>query len=134
MHNYGIKRLGSTSSMSLRRKLSAFHNRLDRVTVECLDWEKCVRLYDCVDSLHFIDPPYTTMDSIGTYRSWTSEDVNRLRSLLSELKGRWIVTLNDDPANRAAFSGCQFIPVSTHCSLRSKDKSGRRFSEIIITP
>jgi hypothetical protein len=57
-----------------------------------------------------------------------------LRAVLSGLKGKWVVTLNDSPGNRAAFKGCTFKPVFTHAAMTGKDGTGRRFAEIIITP
>ena len=132
-HSYGVKRIGFNSARLILRKLVAFNRRLDRVTVENLDWERCVRLYDCADALHFIDPPYTTRNSLGAYKFWTPGDVLRLRGVLDELKGKWVVTLNDSPDNRAVFKGCSFKPVSTHASMTGKDGTGRRFAEIIIT-
>jgi site-specific DNA-adenine methylase len=57
--------------------------------------ERRVRLYDCPGALHFIDPPYTTRNHIGAYKSWRPEDVERLRAVLAEINGKWIVTLND---------------------------------------
>jgi len=133
-HSYGVQRDGSVSASRILRKLAAFNRRLDRVTVENLDWERCVRLYDCREALHFIDPPYTTRNSLGAYKFWTPDDVLRLRGVLAGLKGTWVVTLNDSPGNRAAFKGCRFTEVSTRASMTAKDGTGRRFAEIIITP
>ncbi|MCL2103442.1 MAG: DNA adenine methylase [Kiritimatiellaeota bacterium] len=133
-HSYGVKRLGRNSASGVLRRLAAFNRRLDRVTVESLDWERCVRLYDCPEALHFIDPPYTTEDGLAAYKGWTGGDVERLRGVLAGLKGTWVVTLNDSPPNRAAFKGCRFKAVSTHAAMTNKDRTGRRFAEIIITP
>ena len=133
-HSYGIKRLGFNSAKGILRRLVAFNRRLERVTVEHLDWERCVRLYDCPEALHFLDPPYTTQNNLGAYKFWTPEDVLKLRDVLAGLKGKWVVTLNDSPCNRAAFKGCAFKPVTTHAAMTGKDGTGRRFAEIIITP
>jgi DNA adenine methylase len=133
-HNYGIQRLGFRSARGILRRIAAFNRRLDRVTVENLDWERCARLYDCPGALHFIDPPYTTSNSLTVYKGWTDADVKRLRDVLTGLKGKWIVTLNDTPVNRRIFSGCSFTPVSTKALITNKDNSGRRFAEVIITP
>jgi len=134
VRNYGMMRTGSRSVFSLMRRLAHFRARLDRVTVENLDWERCMALYDCPGALHFCDPPYTSVKQLDAYHPWTRADAHRLRDRLATLKGKWIVTLDDCPGNRDLFSGCGIIPVSTRANMTAKSDSSRRFKEMIITP
>lgn len=131
--SFGIKRLGFSTRSYLLAKVSAFHARLDRVTVEHLDWKRCIELYDCKDALFYADPPYTAGE-VRAYRPWQQADVSALSAVLAACKGHWIVTLNDTPENRAAFTGCKFTPVSTSAFMTNSRSPGRRFGEIIITP
>lgn len=131
--SFGVKRLGFSTRTWLITKMVAMHRRLNRVTVEHLTWERCIGLYDSPDALFFCDPPYT-VGTVRSYAAWTLEDVLQLSRTLREIKGSWIVTLNDCEANRAAFSGSRFRPISTHANMTSATKPGRRFEEIIITP
>jgi DNA adenine methylase len=131
--SFGVKRLGFSTRSHLLRKIAATSRRLDRVTVEHLSWDRCLALYDCPPALFFCDPPYTEGE-VRAYNAWTAEDVARLREALSRLKGKWVVTLNDCEANRAAFRGCRIKAVSTAACMSAKTFVGRRFGEIIITP
>lgn len=131
--SYGVKRLGFTTQRYLLRKMIGMHNRLNRVTVEHLSWERCLSLYDCPEALHFCDPPYTE-GSVRAYAAWGASDVASLRSALARLKGKWIVTLNDCAANRAVFEGCTIKAVTTAAYMSQGHAAARRFGEIIITP
>ena len=61
-----------------------------------------------------------------------------LAAAVAKLKGRWLVTLNDSEANRAAFSGCTIQAVSRNCGIEArahiKTAKKKLFREILITP
>jgi DNA adenine methylase len=105
--------------------------RLDRVTVENLDWQKCLDLYDRRGTLFFCDPPYTSCNA-GMYAAWTVADVQRFRERLERLKGRWLVTLNDAPEIRAIFSDCKLVVVERAKGItQAREKTYR---ELVISP
>lgn len=131
--SFGVKRLGFSTRSFLLAKITGFHTRLDRVTIENQSWERCISLYDCPEALIFCDPPYT-QGEIRAYAPWTDQEVSTLASVLSGCRGAWIVTLNDSEANRAAFKGCTITPVSTAANMSNARNPGRRFGEIIIRP
>lgn len=131
--SFGVKRIGFTTRSYMLAKITSLHTRLDRVTIENLTWQRCVALYDCTEALFFLDPPYTAGE-VRAYAPWTDANVLELASVLHSIKGRWIVTLNDSPANRAAFLGCRFQTVTTSANMANKRTPGRRFGELIIRP
>jgi DNA adenine methylase len=131
--SFGVRRLGFSTRSYLLAKISAFHVRLDRVTIENLPWRKCVELYDCQEALLFCDPPYTDGE-VRSYEPWPDANVAELADAMRALKGYWIVTLNDSPSNRAAFSGCRISTLSTAANFSNARHPGRRFAEIIIRP
>jgi DNA adenine methylase len=63
--------------MRIVERLTALRTRLDRVVVENLDWERCLRLYDAPDTFYFIDPPYLNSD-IKAYDGWTEDQMKQL--------------------------------------------------------
>lgn len=129
---FGIKRTGFSTRSFLDRKLIGFSRRLDRVTIERTSYEHCLALYDSYDTLFFCDPPYTKCGQIGAYDAWTIDDATKLRDTLAKSKGRYVITLNDCPDNRALFKGHRIIPVRTHAAMRNKTSPGSTFGEIII--
>jgi DNA adenine methylase len=117
--SFGVKRVGFSTRTWLITKMVAMHHRLNRVCVEHLSWERCISLYDSPDTLFFCDPPYT-VGEVKTYAAWTGDNAAQLARALASAKGRWVVTLNDCEANRAAFRGCTFAAVTTHANMSSK--------------
>ena len=122
---------GAAGSRSARMdSIRQLNVRLDRVTIEHVDWEKCLRIWDRTESFFFLDPPYTACTST-LYSPWTAADVLRLRDRLDALKGRWMVTLNDHPDVRRAFTGCKIKAVSRPKGIGG---GGKAYGEVIITP
>jgi DNA adenine methylase len=125
-----------TSAMSSRaNRLQAIRDlsyRLDKVTIENKPWEDLLRLYDRTETFFFLDPPYTDCSDTA-YDAWDSSHIRRLRDAVFNLKGSWVVTLNDSQENRAIFSGCLFKAVSRPLGINGK-AGARIYREIIIRP
>ena len=121
---------GLSSRASRMEGIRSLNVRLDRVSIENLDWEHCLRLYDRPHTFFFIDSPYTECDA-KMYASWTNADVQRLRERLASLAGSWLVTLNDTPAIRAIFAGCTIHAIERQ---RGITQSAEPYREVIITP
>lgn len=122
---------GAMSSRGARMELiRALNLRLDRVSVENLDWERCIELYDRPHTFFFVDSPYTEC-ATTLYAPWTNTDVQRLRERLARLRGRWMVTLNDTAAIRAIFAGCKIRGVARARGITQADEPYR---EVIISP
>lgn len=123
---------GACSSRAYRMEaIRQLNIRLDRVTVENLDWQKCLDVYDRKDSFFFCDPPYTSCDA-GMYSAWTVADVMKFRERLDRLKGRWIVTLNDAPEIRRIFSDCKVTVVERSQGISQAKK--KVYRELVIIP
>ena len=79
------------------------HWRLARVTIEHLDVCDCIRRYDRLETVFYIDPPYYKLSQAYAAK-FTEEDFARLRSVLGTVKGRFILSLNDHPDVRRIFA------------------------------
>ncbi len=67
--------------------------RLQGVTIESRDALKVIECYDAPDTFHFIDPPYLNSDC-GHYSGMFGEShLDALLALLSQLKGKWMLTM-----------------------------------------
>lgn len=115
-------------------RLELIRRRLNKVVVENLPYERCLANYDSPKSIFFLDPPYVDAPT-GAYDGWKQEDMLQLRSRLDRLQGKWILTINDSPANRRLFDDCQIRPIAT-LNQRSNKRTAApaTFGELIITP
>lgn len=128
---------GGGSNVSLANKkdlLRLLADRLDSVTVENRDWRRCLELYDAPQTLFFLDPPYVAGDC-DNYAAWPQSSMVEMREVLRKIKGQWILTINDNPDNRALFADCTVQGVSRQRGICNKKADERQaYLELIITP
>ena len=130
MDSFGHGRGSRAARMESIRALSL---RLDHVCIEHLDWDHCLRLYDRPGTFFFIDPPYTHCKP-DMYEGWTDTDVQILRDRIAELRGKWLVTLNDTPSIRKIFAGCWITPIARARGVNNQGGAAVIYREVIIRP
>jgi DNA adenine methylase len=69
----------------------AFSRRLKNVYIECYEALKVIKDNDAPDSFFYIDPPYVGADQ-GHYAGYKQSDFDKLLDLLSQLKGKFILS------------------------------------------
>lgn len=106
------------------------HRRLQRVQIECLPYEQILEKYDRPTTVFMIDPPYLL--DVGLYRyNFSLKAFQQLAINLRKLSGYFVLTLNDRPEIRQLFGS--FFIQSIQIAYSAQAKSGRRFSELLIT-
>ena len=107
------------------------HKRLDGVYVENLDFEDCLRRYDRLHTVFYCDPPY--LDVGGYKEQFPPDDHNRLAAALKNIKGKFLLTINNHPEIRTLYKGLPRLKVKVRYSV-SRDKSlkARDRTELII--
>ncbi|MEI9885899.1 MAG: DNA adenine methylase [Rhizomicrobium sp.] len=103
--NFGVSP-GERGAFDVTRiipELEAYHERLAGVVVERLPFDQLVPRYDRPGTFFFFDPPYMGSEHYYGKGMFGPEDFERLAGLLSALKGRFIMTLNDCPEARRVF-------------------------------
>lgn len=123
---YGGKTTGRTFGTSsvrpnslnyekVEEKLRETHKRMIRTTIENLDACECIRRYDAEYTLFYIDPPYWAADFYAI--SFKENDFIQLRNTLKDIKGKFILSLNDTPEVREIFKDFIIESISTKYSL-----------------
>ncbi|MFN8682758.1 DNA adenine methylase [Paracoccus sp. P2] len=111
--------------------LEEVHTRLARVVIECLSYDTFLTRYDRPGTLFYLDPPYWGNEGDYGAGMFARRDFLRLAVLLHQLKGRFILSINDTPEVRALFAGFEIEAVETTYTLSSKGAS--RVGELIIS-
>jgi len=106
--------------------------RLDQVTIENLDWQRCLKIYDRPTTFFFLDPPYVGTH-IAAYEGWEKFDVYVLREALDQLQGRWLLTFNDCKMVRGIFCDCLIQSVTRSRGINNKAGSVT-YAELVIRP
>jgi DNA adenine methylase len=120
---------------SMRADFKLWARRLNKVTVENLGYEDCLRRYDSANTAFYLDPPY-----VGTERYYGGDfgpaDHERLRDVLAGLQGRWLASYNDCAEVRALYDGYNVEEVGArYCAAKvgPRERRGGAGRELFIT-
>ncbi len=104
------------------------HERLRGVQIESLPYEKILEKYDRPSTLFYLDPPYWGRK---LYRfNFSEEDFVALEKKLHELRGKFILSLNDCPEVRRLFSS--FHIQTEALAYTAQRNPGRLYGELLI--
>jgi DNA adenine methylase len=87
-------------------KLIAVAVRLRGVIIENRDFEKVIDIYDHPEAVFFCDPPYTQ----GVF-SWDFSEHLRLARCLKNIKGKFLLTIDDSPLSRQLYKDFNLVAV-----------------------
>lgn len=97
------------------------------VVIEHKDFENLIKVYDRKTSLFYCDPPYHTTEKYYD-AEFSPEDHERLKQCLTAIKGRFILSYNDDEYIRNLYKGFNIFAVE-----RQNNHSKGSYKELIIT-
>lgn len=105
------------------------HRRMARVVLECLPYEKVLAKYDGPMTCFFVDPPYY---AIKHYKfNLDPDDFRVMSERLGEIKGSFMLSLNDVPEVRAIFKAFQIRGIEM--AYTAQKTAGKRFREVLVT-
>ncbi|MDE8125335.1 DNA adenine methylase [Erysipelothrix rhusiopathiae] len=116
----------------VQRDISKAHQRLKRVVIENKDFEDLIKQYDAEDSFFYCDPPY-----FGTEKTYDapfySNDHERLYHVLSNIKGKFLLSYDDSHYIRNLYKDFYIISVKRLNNLKQRYDPGSEFKEILIS-
>ncbi|SPU26510.1 Site-specific DNA methylase [Candidatus Bartonella washoeensis] len=108
------------NSFKLEGFLKLIYRRLSNVTIEHLDWFDFIKRYDLPTTLFYLDPPYWGVEDCYGKDLFKREDYQKMSTLLAQLKGKFVLSLNDVPEIRTTFSQFKRKEVTTSYTCGSK--------------
>jgi len=127
--HYGVAHPPNYNPARIPEILWQTSTRLQRVQVECLPYEDVLEKYDRPTTVFYLDPPYWERK---LYRfNFKEEDFIALEARLRDLKGKFLLSLDDHPEVRKLFARWHLLPVDI--AYTAQRNTGRRFRELIIT-
>jgi len=119
---------------TLEQEIKQTRLRLLNTIIENRDFEKLISSYDRTTTLFYCDPPYYGLTGYQTQGSgtFTVEDHIRLRDVLAQIQGRYLLSINDHPDIRELYKGFNIEEVSVRYSVSRKDKSTLK-KELLIS-
>lgn len=116
--------------LRLEEDLSAAHLRLSRTYIENLDWAACIAKYDRDHTLFYCDPPYWGTEGYGV--GFGLDQYDRMADLAKSIKGKMLISVNDIPEMRKAFSGLPMERLEINYSVGGVGRSKAKFGELLI--
>jgi DNA adenine methylase len=115
--------------------LGEYKEKLRGVKYENKDYEAVVKKYDNADTFFFIDPPYENTAKEFGYAQSSEFDFERLRDVLSKIKGDFLLTINDSKRIRDLFRQFHIKPIKVPNAYSHRNNSKQKAfrPELIIT-
>lgn len=110
--------------------LEDLHSRLTGVTIENLSYGEFIERYERPHTLFYLDPPYFGCEDDYGKNLFTREDFERLAALLTKIKGKFILSLNDVPQVREIFGAFAYHEVTTTYSIATN--TNKSAAELLI--
>lgn len=126
-----IDRPARFNFVKMQERIRNVAERLASVTIERQDFETFIKRYDTKDTLFYLDPPYWGNETDYGKGVFCRSDFERLKDVLTGIKGKFILSLNDTPQVRDLFKDFIIEQVDVTYSI-SKNSCCQR-TEVIIT-
>ena len=119
----------------LRNRIEPVYDRLQKVVIENMDWQKCFDRYDRAKTAMYLDPPYpgNSCNYRHNMRDWN--DHRQLAARLHRSKCQWILSSYDTPEIHRLYAGYNILSVQCYSGMRVKkhDTSRKLNKEVLIT-
>lgn len=121
------------SRENILSKVENISKRLDKVIIEHKDFEELIKDYDFEGAFFYCDPPY----SIGVgYETTSTTDFEheRLRDVLKDIKGCFLLSYDDSPKIRELYKDFEIIEVSRYLGINHKPdvNTNKIYKELLI--
>lgn len=126
-----VGRSGRLIPEKLIAQIHTLHKRLSGVYIECLPYQEFITRYDRPDTLFYLDPPYWNCENDYGKGIFGKADFDELAKLLKEIKGKFIMSINDVPEIRRIFRAFYIKGVQT--TYTTGTQPGKQANELLIS-
>ncbi len=131
---YGTSTTGKPrlNMFTLQTSLELAWQRLAHAQIESKDFRDIIPRYDRPHTLFFLDPPYWKIP--GYKHDFTEQDFFDLKTALDNIKGKFLMTLNDTPEVREIFGKFKIETTELKYSIGTTKKSRKKTrTELLIS-
>jgi DNA adenine methylase len=109
--------------------------RLARVIIENKPYDMVIKQYDRPNSLFYLDPPYYETEKYYNLNEtfFGTDDHVRLRDILANIKGFFILSYNDDEFVRNLYKDFNIHEISRISNMTTHTGKAKDYKELIIT-
>ncbi|MCG7655952.1 DNA adenine methylase [Wielerella bovis] len=117
------------NAKKLTEQLESGRERLQQVLLENLNYQEFIQRYDKPDTFFYIDPPYWDREYEYGIGLFGKADFEKLATQLRQIKGKFLLSINDKPQIRQIFAGFEMQTVQLRYSVHDSNKQG---TELLI--
>jgi DNA adenine methylase len=115
--------------LRMEEELSAVHLRLIGVTIENRPWDQFIKYADRPETFFYLDPPYWKRKD---YRhNLSPQDYEFMADILANIKGKFLLSIDDRKETRDIFRAFQIKPVSVTYTANSMN--AQQGKELLIS-
>jgi len=115
----------------IRTNYRLYPERLQNTIIMNSDYKNVIKLYDSPSTLFYLDPPYENSIKTSFYNHDEFNLVD-LESILKNIKGKFLLSMNDSDDVREIFKQYNIQPVSTIYKMSAISKREPRNRELFI--
>jgi DNA adenine methylase len=115
----------------IAKQIESLHERLQDVYIECLPYQEVIRRYDRTTALFYLDPPYWDCENDYGKGIFGKSDFSNLANILKDIKGKFIMSINDVPEIREIFKDFHIKEVKT--TYTTGTQTGKAANELLIS-
>ena len=128
-YHYGVIQRPNYNPVRIPEIIEQTHERLLQVQIESLPYQQILERYDRTTTVFYLDPPYWERK---LYRhNFTEQNFVELEGLLHQIRGKFLLSLDDHPEVRRIFQKWHLS--SVEISYTAQRKVGKRYSELFIS-
>ena len=118
----GVTRKPKLNLLRIEEELSEVYLRLAGVVIENLPYQELLRRYDRPETFFYLDPPYYKAPEYK-HNFYTIDDYVEMKGILEQVKGKFLLSINDHPDIRSIFdtSGFNIVPVTLKYTVSQKE-------------
>ena len=129
MNTFGV----GFKDVSVIKNLQEVHKRLAKVLVENKSFEKVIQDHDGESTLFYLDPPYHGTEGFYDIDGGFGEEQHRkLADMLRNVKGKWVLSYNDDTFIRELYRGFYIEEIERLNNMGAAIGGEKVFRELII--
>lgn len=129
--SFGYAALKKPSQKIFLEDLKVLRDRLKNTYVENKDVLDIIKRYDRENTFFFCDPPY--YKTTGYLEKFKEEDHINLRDVLSNISGKFLLTINDHEEIRELYKKFNIKETVVNYSVSRQSEARKRYGELIIT-
>lgn len=104
-------------------RISLAYKRLQGVRIENLDYAELIKRYDSKNSFFYLDPPYDCEEARFYYAYFQQKDYQKLNLILSNLKGKFLLSINNSDFMKKTFGKFNIAEVPHKYSIGQEKKT-----------